>query len=777
MNYIIDIETSSLLEDALNYEKTPYKLKEDFKIYCVVFRHFESGKYKALYGKDLTKENIELVLKKCTNLIGHNIVNYDLPVLKLYGLLDYEINYPDSSSTATIFDKECNITDTMIWSKLLNADRLGGHSLKSWGKRLGVYKSNFSDWSKFSEEMLKYCIQDTAVNVSVYKELLKEKANHNWDCSYKMEVKLVDLTLKQSLFGFSFDRSLADKNIKELTSLMEDISLKVNPILPRKKLNKTSSALYCPPKRKYKKNGEMYPAFEKFLNRLGATCDRKDIIWRELKFPVTTDKPLLEEEKATVKDIDVVKSYLLTLGWEPTEIKDRDITKNTDKTLKSVDDIKKSILRYVKQTKNSVFKDMRLKHLNVTEDKLEDRLFQMLEETKPQIKFNKKQNQKPIFLPTTPKLTVGLEKEICPNLVKLGEKTSFVADIVKYYTYRHRKNSIAGGTVDEDGEPITGFISCVRKDNRIPTPADTLGTNTGRYRHKIVCNIPRVTSLYGENMRSMFGCGKGLYQLGYDFSSLEARVMGHYVLPYKDGEFLAKALVAEKPNDIHTINGLKLGIDRSLAKSFSYAAIYGAQPKKISKMLCVSEEEGKRLFNEYWEAVPALKELKNDIEKQWEKYDKKYIEGLDGRLLSTRAKHSLINVLFQSAGAISAKWSAVYLAEYLESINLLGDPLKHAIDEEKVWFMIHMHDEQQLAVHPNLMRIKAFKSKEEAEDFCNRNKRCSLIGEGKNCFYVALETKPAEAIGFSIKKACKKLKLNVELGYEWVTGLNWGQCH
>jgi len=32
------------------------------------------------------------------------------------------------------------------------------------------------------------------------------------------------------------------------------------------------------------------------------------------------------------------------------------------------------------------------------------------------------------------------------------------------------------------------------------------------------------------------------------------------------------------------LNAKKLGIDRNAAKSFSYAAIYGAQPKKLAKM-------------------------------------------------------------------------------------------------------------------------------------------------------------------------------------------------
>jgi DNA polymerase I-like protein with 3'-5' exonuclease and polymerase domains len=346
---------------------------------------------------------------------------------------------------------------------------------------------------------------------------------------------------------------------------------------------------------------------------------------------------------------------------------------------------------------------------------------------------------------------------------------------VHYYTYRHRRNSIAGGVLDEDGDPVTGFLANVREDGRIPTPADTLGANTGRYRHKIVCNVPRVTSLYGEQMRNLFGAGKGLWQLGYDFASLEARVMGHYVLPYTDGEALAISLIAEKPNDIHSINARKLGIDRNSAKSFSYAAIYGAQPKKLAKMLGISLDEAKVLFNNYWDAVPALKQLKEDLEKAWVSRDKKHIKGLDGRLLSTRSKHSLINVLFQSGGAIAAKWSAVRLAQAMEERGILGDPFSDTKADSKVWWLIHMHDEQQMACHPSLMQVKGFATEDEAKAaLCEGS---SAIGHGSKGPYVGFKTQPVECIDIGIKQAVKELGLRVELGFEWIPGSSWGQCH
>lgn len=1084
MKVIVDIEASNLLGNALDYTEMPFKLKDDFNVWCVVIRNAETNAVTSLYGKDLTKVKLKDALEGATEVIGHNIINYDAPVLQLYGLWDYRIGYPGEDSI--LFGKPCKFTDTLLWSKLLNADRFGGHSLDAWGKRLGNHKGDFNEWHRFSQEMLEYCIQDTAVNLSIYKKLVEEQGDHNWSKPYSMEVKLADLALKRELFGMDFDVQLAHNNIKELTEIMQNIAVKVDPLLPDKQMPKTEYSSYIPPKVRFKKNGEVSSHMQKFLEKHNAklTEDFQTILFEGKKFSVSTDKPLKSTTKATIEDIDVVKGYLLSLGWRPTEVKERDLVKNTDKTVKNQMQIEDAIERYVKQTEVSLFKELRLDHLGVPMQRLKDFLMKKID------------GSKPIYVPTTPKLSVGVEKEICPNLILMGEKAEFVKDVVHYYTYRHRKNSIAGGVLDEDGEPETGFLSAVRDDGRVPTPADTLGANTGRYRHKIVCNIPRVTSLYGEQMRNLFGSGKGLWQIGFDFASLEARIMGHHVMPYTDGEALAEALIAEKPNDIHcyredteiltetgwktfgmlqhgekvaqfkegsiefvvpsdiiwkyyegvmlndpvtkfsvtpnhrvyyesytakkrgkifanivdaesfkpssdkryvmggyvtnpefeelsdtdlqllvatqadgyldkdnagiqftfvkerkisrmkrllkeagvsygegihnrkerdeiklrlpsgaevvkkirdflteskglssklyklsarqinivldevefwdgtltnkgdvvldttsketvdvlqtlcslanrkclvsqyqktstfgdcliyrayiskkttanylaasknleqedyagfigcvsvpsglllvrregvtvisgnSINARKLGIDRSAAKSFSYAAIYGAQPKKLSKMVGVSETEGKRLFNEYWEAVPALKELKQRVEKYWETHGKTYIPGLDGRLLFTRSKHSLINVLFQSGGAIAAKWTTVNLARRLENLGLLGDPLVHSKKDVKVWLMIEMHDEVQMAVHPSLLDVKTFDTEEEAKQTMVEG--CSAIGHGRKGAYVGYKTQPVECIAEAIKDACKELKLKVDLGFEWIPGLTWGQCH
>lgn len=106
------------------------------------------------------------------NLIGHNILRFDLPVLqKLWG-----INYcvePD------IFcGVKCTIIDTLVWSRYLHPDRPGGHSLESWGGRLGFPKKEHKDFTTYTPEMLEYCKNDVLLTEKVYNHLLtKEMGN------------------------------------------------------------------------------------------------------------------------------------------------------------------------------------------------------------------------------------------------------------------------------------------------------------------------------------------------------------------------------------------------------------------------------------------------------------------------------------------------------------------------------------------------------------------------------------------------------------------------
>ena len=111
-----------------------------------------------------TQASITDLLRVCNNLpdttilSGHNIIEYDLPLLeKIYG-----------------YRHRGKVLDTLVLSRLLQPERQGGHSLDVWGERLGRKKPHHQVWSEFSPEMLHRCSEDVEINYLLLNHLLKE---------------------------------------------------------------------------------------------------------------------------------------------------------------------------------------------------------------------------------------------------------------------------------------------------------------------------------------------------------------------------------------------------------------------------------------------------------------------------------------------------------------------------------------------------------------------------------------------------------------------------
>lgn len=107
-------------------------------------------------------------------------------------------------------------------SRLVNYSIEGGHSLAAWGERLGYPKTHFNDFSKYSEEMLSYCIQDTLVNRHVFLNFEKYIYSSLWKESLRLEHDVAQICLEIYNNGFYFDIPRA----KELHStILRDLEL------------------------------------------------------------------------------------------------------------------------------------------------------------------------------------------------------------------------------------------------------------------------------------------------------------------------------------------------------------------------------------------------------------------------------------------------------------------------------------------------------------------------------------------------------------------------
>ena len=161
MNLIFDLETNGLYDDAS-------------KIHCIGVYDLDS-KQTLVFNDTGSAEPITKgiqLLEDARCLIGHNIIGYDIPVIRKL--------FPWFSPSAVA-------VDTLVLSRIYHADMLktdqkrnwdnmplklqGRHSLESYGYRLGVYKGEFgkdADWKEWSQEMQDYCIQDVQVTIKLW---------------------------------------------------------------------------------------------------------------------------------------------------------------------------------------------------------------------------------------------------------------------------------------------------------------------------------------------------------------------------------------------------------------------------------------------------------------------------------------------------------------------------------------------------------------------------------------------------------------------------------
>lgn len=167
---VFDVEANGLLDSVSN-------------VHCLCIKNLSNSNTISLYEESLSRDLIIDSFKDTTQIIGHNIIGYDIPLIKMM----YGIDLIDMLGHEAI-------VDTYLWSKVLHPDRalpkgcptsirnpitnklkkIGPHSLESWGYRVGEKKIEIHDWRYFDEAMLKRCEIDVTINAKVYYALLKE---------------------------------------------------------------------------------------------------------------------------------------------------------------------------------------------------------------------------------------------------------------------------------------------------------------------------------------------------------------------------------------------------------------------------------------------------------------------------------------------------------------------------------------------------------------------------------------------------------------------------
>lgn len=756
MRIVYDLESTGLLnQESIDYTKFPLKFRPTFQIHCLVAMDIDTGEIYKFYED--TIKDIPEFFEKVTCVVGHNIIGYDNLVLRMYFGLHFKV-IPETS----LNKRPIEMHDTLVMSRMLYPDRKGGHSLDAWGKRTGVYKSGYGktqDWKVFTPEMLEYCVDDVKASLATYRALIKEWGKWDWQDAYGLEMAVADLTAQQEQVGFHFNTQLAEECVLELNQWLEEIELDVEPKLPLKRISKGNAKEFTPPKEQFLKSGKPNSYIQKFVAKHDGEWidDRTVKLFGEVHELPLPQKTMKDHEPMTLANQIELKQWLVSAGWTPLVWNEKDLTLDSKKRKLTPEKFRTAALRYIEETLGKPYEEWRCERLRCEPYELRGKLLNH-------------DLRRPLKVYTAPKFTINQDKDIDPALIRLGAKYDFVKDVVKWLTYRHRRNSI-------QSPKGTGFLANVREDGRIPTPANPCGASTSRYQHNIVCNIPRVTSLYGDKMRDMFGAAPGYLQLGYDASGLEARIEGHYTIQFPGGEEYAKDLVAEKPNDIHTKHAKRNGITRDEQKTLKYSISYGAQPPKVSKQMGWSIQRATKTFEAFWLSALPLKTLKERVVGYWKKIgNKQFVKAVDGRKLFVRSEHSIINMVFQSAGVICCKRANVMHHIRLEEEGLLFDPFVDETMEGKCHAMIHYHDEAQWQVCPSLIDVYTFDSKKDAEAFEVEGK---FLGDATELDGKWVRT--YSLVGSLAKQAMidagKYYKLRVNLDSDYIINRSWKGCH
>jgi len=235
-------------------------------------------------------------------LIFHNGISFDVPVLER--LMDIDFS-------------NIKIEDTLIMSQLYKPRLDGGHSLSAWGGRLDMDKGDHSDWSKFSQEMLDYCIRDTKLTTKLYKYLKNSGLSVD---AKELEYETKKHCSLQEMVGWHFNLEGAIKLLQDINEDLRLAEVEVHKTFVPLAVWKSKT----PVKNRFNKKGHRTKHYQTEVELGCHTNDDGDYgYWT---YP-----------ELNLGSRQQVGRHLVHYGWKPTVFTDGGHPKVDESTLKDVD--------------------------------------------------------------------------------------------------------------------------------------------------------------------------------------------------------------------------------------------------------------------------------------------------------------------------------------------------------------------------------------------------------------------------------------------------------
>lgn len=267
-----DIEADNLLEKAT-------------RIWCCCVENIVTGEKRTFTDA----ESFNNWLAKTYVLVGHNFLAYDLPMLNRHWLSRIPVS---------------RIVDTFVLSQLYNPSFVGGHSLAVWGQRLRFPKGDYHDFSKLSEEMVKYCRRDTSLVALLYRRLTARMVSVGFS-ETGCEIEHLSWNIiqnKQRRHGFPFDKKKAEELYAVLRSRQSELEREIHSLWPPK------LCVVAEFKKAYRKDGTRTAQYERHLEQYPVIEETIDGGYRVSDFVSFN----LGSPQQRI-------SKLLELGWTPSK--------------------------------------------------------------------------------------------------------------------------------------------------------------------------------------------------------------------------------------------------------------------------------------------------------------------------------------------------------------------------------------------------------------------------------------------------------------------------
>ena len=270
-------------------------------IWCIVLQDVDNGELYSFMEDGVDDFKDWLVLAKIDALVFHNGYGFDVPVLeKLLGI-DFT---------------GIRIEDTMILSQLTEPQRQGGHSLASWGERFDFPKGDHTDWSRYSREMLEYCMRDVEITTKLWNTLDLDGFSRD---AIELEYDTKKHTTQQEKNGWFFDEDKAMRVLQDISADITEVESTVREVFkPLPVFHELK------PAKEENKDGS--------INKKWIKQQEKGCFWTK-----QGDYGYNKYEPFNLGSRKQIAKYLMNFGWKPTVFTETEQPKVSEEILETVD--------------------------------------------------------------------------------------------------------------------------------------------------------------------------------------------------------------------------------------------------------------------------------------------------------------------------------------------------------------------------------------------------------------------------------------------------------